>query len=216
MISIPACTEPPLTPLVFTDTPSISKVFHHSTWSAMTTRPTIRPSSTRPRLPISVDGETYRALPSPSSISPKSRSTRSISRPTTTLGTRREHPPRQDSHSHTHDSTPYSASYRHRIWEEDQHSRSSSTAPVSAGSMMSPSATLYPHQMEGYFPTQFQHDATPQYPPQVVPLSEAPRNPGGGKKQQSGRKRTACDRCKRQKSSVCPTYCSRLRLIIVY
>jgi hypothetical protein len=167
----------------------------------MTTRPRIRSSSTRPRLPISVDGEVHRALPSPSPTSP--RSTRSTSRPaTTSLGTRREHPPRQHSHSHTHDSTPYSASYRHRIWEDDQHSRSSSTAPRSAGSMMSPSATLHPHQVEVYFPTQYQYNPPPEYPPQVIPLSEAPRNPSGGKKQQSGRKRTACDRCKRQKSSV--------------
>jgi hypothetical protein len=170
----------------------------------MTTRPTIRPSSTRPRLPISVDGEMYRALPSPSSTSPQShsRSTRSNSRPATTLDNRREHPPRQHSHSTPHDNSPYSASYRHRIWEDGQHSRSSSTDPRSAGSMMSPSATLHPHQVEGYFPTQFQYNALPDHSPQVIPFSEAPRNPSEGKKQQSGRKRTACDRCKRQKSSV--------------
>jgi hypothetical protein len=38
--------------------------------------------------------------------------------------------------------------------------------------------------------------------PHVISISEAPRNSNGSKKQQSGRKRTACDRCKRQKSSV--------------
>ena len=168
----------------------------------MTTRPTIRPSSTRPRLPISVDGETYLALPSPSSTSPPPRSTRSTSRPATTIATRREHPPRPHSHSTPHDNTPYSASHRHRIWEDEQHSRSSSTDPRSAGSMMSPSVTLHPHQVEGYFPNQLQYNALPDHTPHVIPLSEAPRNPSGGKKQQSGRKRTACDRCKRQKSSV--------------
>ena len=193
----------------------MSSELHHL--ENMTTRPTIRPSSTRPRLPISVDGETYRALPSPSSTSPRSRSTRSTSRPAIALGARREHPPRQHSHSIPHDNTPYSASYRHRIWEDDQHSRSSSTDPRSAGSMMSPSVTLHPHQVEGYFPTQFQYNALPDHTPQVISISDVPRNPSGGKKQQSGRKRTACDRCKRQKSSVCQLIRAlNTELMIVY
>ena len=178
----------------------------------MTPRPTIRPSSTRPRLPISVEGDMYRSLPSPSSTSP--RSTRSESRPVTSLGPRREHPPPQRTATHTqsHGDTPYSASYRHRIWEDERQSRSSSAAPKSTGSMLSPSASLHSYHpsymSEGYFPNtpqtrnDFQYHPTPELPPQVIPLSEAPRHPSGGKKQQSGRKRTACDRCKRQKSSV--------------
>jgi hypothetical protein len=175
---------------------------------SMTPRPTIRPSSTRPRLPISVEGEIHRALPSPSPTSP--RSTRSESR----SNTRREQPlpqrPSTYSHPHFYGDTPYSASFRHRIWEDDRQSRSSSTAPKSVGSMFSPSASLHPphssHPTEGYFPNHGtrseKYHPTPELPPQVIPLSEAPRNPNGGKKQQSGRKRTACDRCKRQKSSV--------------
>lgn len=39
-------------------------------------------------------------------------------------------------------------------------------------------------------------------PPRSLSVTDLPRNPNGTKKQQSGRRRTACDRCKRQKSSV--------------
>jgi hypothetical protein len=150
----------------------------------------------------------YRALPSPSSTSPQSAQSDSRSIPGTDRP-RDNPPPRQ---AQRHESTPYSASYRHRIWEDDRHSRSLSITPRSTSGMISPAATLHPHtpHQDGYFTGTARNDAQYKYstphPPHVIPLSEAPRNPGGGKKQQSGRKRTACDRCKRQKSSVCTRF----------
>lgn len=61
------------------------------------------------------------------------------------------------------------------------------------------------HESFSGFPTPNTGTATdnpPQLPARSLSITDLPRNPNGSKKQQSGRKRTACDRCKRQKSSV--------------
>lgn len=215
----------------------------------MTPRPTFRPSSTGPRLPISIDPDGLgqgqvshtRPLPSPSpspsfdeqqpSPIPLENRPR-VRRLNTSLERDRER-----DHRSERPNIPRSASseYRHRqhqrVWEEGYHptrqrqSPSISTSSPSTNMMLPASAqhTPLPQRdlpaMDGYFSGKPRNDyqtfqpplqsqpprsgtLSSQPTPHVISISEAPRNSNGSKKQQSGRKRTACDRCKRQKSSV--------------
>lgn len=70
-------------------------------------------------------------------------------------------------------------------------------------SMSTPSFWADHDTFSNHFPTPSTViEETPRPPPRSLSVTDLPRNPNGSKKQQSGRRRTACDRCKRQKSSV--------------
>ena len=73
-----------------------------------------------------------------------------------------------------------------------------------AQSVTTPSLWSY-HDSSSFshFPTPgIANDEAVHLPARSLSVTDLPRNPNGSKKQQSGRRRTACDRCKRQKSSV--------------
>lgn len=212
----------------------------------MTPRPTFRPSSTGPRLPISIDpdgpGQSSHTRPLPS-LSPSfdERSPTPILEHRPRPRARRNHTFHEHEHErehryehpHAHGQRSASSDFRHhqrRIWEEDNPPRQSPSIPTSSSTnMMLPASaqhTPLPQRgrtgMDGYFPSVASRDfqtyqpqpqvqasrpaTLPIQPINVIPISEAPRNSNGSKKQQSGRKRTACDRCKRQKSSVRHTF----------
>jgi hypothetical protein len=210
----------------------------------MTPRPTFRPSSTGPRLPISVDPDGRvsnhtRPLPIPSpspsndtegytpilEIPPRVRRTPSTLESEQFWDRHRPEYTRSVSSENRHRDRQRQRQ-RQRIWEEDiphpSRPRSGISSTSSANMMLPASAQHTPHHanMDGYFPSigiRPRVDFQPFHPPpaqptrpmtaanptqHVMPISEAPRHSNGAKKQQSGRKRTACDRCKRQKSSV--------------
>lgn len=79
--------------------------------------------------------------------------------------------------------------------------------PQGWGQSMSTPAFWADHDsFSSHFPTPATViDDTLRPPPRSLSVTDLPRNPNGSKKQQSGRRRTACDRCKRQKSSVSPS-----------
>lgn len=188
-------------------------------------RPNIPPSSGPPRLPISIEGglRASRALPSPTSP-------RSPFPPSQHQHQHEHHI--QHSPRHHHPSHPHPGQDRHYAQHLPLPLPSSPARPWEDGYPASPRGmytTAAPHgmstdhgmAMHHFWATHDQqppaqpltaaptprlsvseHELALPLPPRSLSTSELPRKPDGTKKQQSGRKRTACDRCKRQKSSV--------------
>lgn len=183
----------------------------------MTSRPKIPPSTGRPRLPISMDEkwrDGHRALPSPTS-------------PTSSFRSPPRHLPEGHPHYPYYEPAQHHPQSRYRAlppppgrrYSEDHRpsgrarSHMIPPAPVDGVSdrgqayKMDHHPSFWSHHDDN--PTD-QHQSRiaaaeerPVYDPsRSLSATELPRLPNGLKKQQSGRRRTACDRCKRIKSSV--------------
>lgn len=185
----------------------------------MTSRPRIPPSSGRPRLPISMDEEWRdgrRALPSPTAPTSSHRSPQNH---------HRHHYQYPDHHHHYNF---HSSRYRalpppsFGLGEDRYTGRTRDSDDMIPATPMETASDQAHSFATDQHPSFWSHhnsfivnrsptgldERPPIHPRRSLSTSTgAPRLPNGLKKQQSGRKRTACDRCKALKSSVSTSLC---------